>query len=287
MTDTEPGKYKKFDQVLGELKAQIDSLALQETQIGPLNKAYENLERQSSDIQKVEEHIDEIRRQVIDPVNQSLGKANRAAWLFGVVGVLVGVSGIAFSLFHNPNRATLEKIESAQRNIADAENNQSKVIREVREIEASHQRMLADLLSIGKSKQYVPTSVASIEGERILPRFQVVPVLSGTDNEVALRLKDVRSETPVGSEEKQLTAEFELHQDGTKQAQSEIDRRIRVESTWSLPDGPKDHDTFKAFENDVIVIDEIHRIALIRVMSEEPLHRAAGDSGTTAILLSQ
>jgi len=287
MAGEQADKYQKFDGVLAALKEEIDRLLAQQgTTIGPLNEAYKNLEQQASDIRAVENHVESIRREVIDPVNQSLSRANRAAWAFGIVGVLIGGAGIGFSILHNPNEEALAIISSEQTALADAESTQTETIRDIRESEASQQRMLADLLSIGRSETYIPTSVEPVDGERTLDRFQVVPVLSGENLAVSLRLTDVRSETPEGGEESLLIAEFELHQNGAKQGQSEIDRRVRVISnaTSSRSAG---RDRFKAFENDVIVIDEIHRFALTRVLSEEPLHRASGDGRTTAFVLPQ
>lgn len=280
MTDSSD-KYKKFDQVLADLKSEIDRLAVDGSQLGPLNRAYDALKQKSDDIRGLEQHISSVQREIIAPVNQSLRKSNWLGIGFGIVGVI----SLGVSFFQNPNGEAIDSINSTLSDARTSIQAQAEAVTSIKETESSQQRMLADLQSMARAQPVAPSEYKPVEGEQHLPIYQRREILRADGHSIEFRLTNVRQDTPEGAEP-QLVGEFEIYEDGGILGKSAIDRRVNVRTPWNRLE-VAGSGQFLVYENDVIVLDEIHPVAVTRLTAEAALFRENGDGASAAYLLPQ
>lgn len=269
----------QYRDVLRRLREAIDDFEMSGVKLDPLRELCDELEQKADQITAVEENLEAVQNQIIDPVNTEVAKGRRAAnagFVIGLLGFVAAIfSAVYPSLKSDPNTPRFEAIQDSVSGLS----------RSSSETYASLKRMMQRVLAeTGVAPFPAETLRAATDGEIYVGDGRPIEILSDGENTVSIQPTQVLRLTPVGSdpELKITVGDFRVFLNSRLVDDDALDDVISVASVWE-PSGisyMRYRGTVRVAEEDVITILDIHKFAIVRMESRETLGRPLADEQT-------
>lgn len=283
---------QRYKEVLNRLRAAIDDFEQSGNKLTPLRELCDELEKQVDEVTTIEEEVDAVRNQIIDPVNQELAQGRRISKFslaFGAAGFLAAIVGTLYpTLRDDPNAGVFSEIRDA---VTSTNTEISQHRKDVQESDASLQRMMQRTMAQSGLAPLVAEELAPHPDEQFYQIHRKVIALRDPDrtgDQVSLQVDRVDRLSPSGYDDTQiLVADVRVYVNDRLLDESALDSVVRVESAWptdSIQNG-RQRGMVRVTEEDTLVLLDVHRFTVTKVMSNQTLNRPLADSETGMRLL--
>ena len=283
---------QRYRDVLDKLRDAIDEFEQSGNKLTPLRELCDELEKQVNEVTTVEEGVDAVRNQIIDPVNKELAQGRRISKFslaFGAAGFLAAIVGALYpALREDPNAGVFGEIRDA---VISTNTEIDQLRNNARESDASLQRMMQRAVAQSGLAPLVAEELAPSPDEQFYQIHRKVIALADPEkisDQVSLQVDHVDRLSPFSHDDTHImVADVRVYVNNRLLDESALDSVVRVESAWPTDSihGGRQRGMVRVTEEDTLVLLDVHRFSVTKVMSNQTLNRPLADSQTGMLLL--